>query len=215
MGPTLLNLTLAAPFVGALLVLATARHSRSAAAWTAAAVMAAGLVALVPLMPAALAGKVLTTRIPWLPEWGLDFALRLDGLGLLFALLILGIGLLIVLYAAYYLPTYGLVGNMPQVMVQLRDVGPRDLGYTMTSQRRQDRQLQEAAISFCGALLDPQRHMFVVEAVGEFLDGGGPPVGVPSGRRVIATPGGGNDRDRPGTRLLTGQHRGRAETYAS
>lgn len=111
MGPILLNLTLAAPFVGALLVVATARHSRSAAAWTAAAFMAAGLVALVPLVPAALSGTVLTTRIPWLPEWGLDFALRLDGLGLLFALLILGIGLLIVLYAAYYLPVYDRLGR--------------------------------------------------------------------------------------------------------
>ena len=34
-------------------------------------------------------------------------------------------------------------------------------------------------------LLDPQRHMFLVEAVGEFLDGGGPSVGVPLGGRVI------------------------------
>jgi multicomponent K+:H+ antiporter subunit A len=111
MGPSLLNLMLAAPFVGALLCVAAARQSRSAAAWIAALVMASGLVALLPLMPAALSGEVLTTRVPWLPEWGLDFALRLDGLGLLFALLILGIGLLVVLYAAYYLPAYDRLGR--------------------------------------------------------------------------------------------------------
>ncbi|WP_291864265.1 monovalent cation/H+ antiporter subunit A [Bradyrhizobium sp.] len=111
MRPLLLNLMLAAQFVGALVVVLAARRSRSAAAWTAAAVMASGLVALVPLMPAALSGEVLTTRIPWLPEWGLDFALRLDGLGLLFTLLILGIGLLIVLYAAYYMPAYDRLGR--------------------------------------------------------------------------------------------------------
>ncbi|MDP1582556.1 MAG: monovalent cation/H+ antiporter subunit A, partial [Bradyrhizobium sp.] len=111
MGPLLLNLMLAAPFVGALLVVAAARRSRTAAAWTAAAIMASGLVALVPLMPAALSGEVLTTRIPWLPEWGLDFALRLDGLGMLFTLLILGIGLLIVLYAAYYMPASDRLGR--------------------------------------------------------------------------------------------------------
>lgn len=111
MGPLLLNLMLASPFAGALLVVLAARRSRSAAAWTAAAVMASGLVALAPLLPAALSGDVLTTRIPWLPEWGLDFALRLDGLGLLFTLLILGIGLLIVLYAAYYMPAYDRLGR--------------------------------------------------------------------------------------------------------
>ena len=43
----------------------------------------------------------------------------------------------------------------PYWPVQLGDVGPGDFGDTMTSQRRQDRQLQEAAISLCGALLDP------------------------------------------------------------
>lgn len=111
MEPALLNLFFATPFVGALLAVAAERHSRSTAAWTAAAAMAAGLAALVPLIPAALAGEVLTTRVPWLPEWGLDFALRLDGLGLLFALLILGIGLLIVLYAAYYLPQQDRLGR--------------------------------------------------------------------------------------------------------
>ena len=111
MGPALLNLILATPFVGALLAMCAERHSRSAAAWTAALIMASGLAALLPLMPAALSGEVLTTRVPWLPEWGLDFALRLDGLGLLFSLLILGIGLLIVLYAAYYLPNYDRLGR--------------------------------------------------------------------------------------------------------
>jgi multicomponent K+:H+ antiporter subunit A len=66
--------------------------------------MGLGLAALVPLLSKVIDGDVIVARRPWLPEWGLDLALRLDGLGLLFVLLILGIGLLIVLYAAYYLP---------------------------------------------------------------------------------------------------------------
>ncbi len=49
------------------------------------------------------AREVLIARQGWLPDLGLDLALRLDGLGFLFALLILGIGLLVILYARYYL----------------------------------------------------------------------------------------------------------------
>ncbi len=99
------------PFLGAVAALVASRHSRSAAAWTAAAVMAGGMALLAPLVPAALDGAVHVVRVPWMPEWGLDFALRFDGLGMLFAGLILGIGLLIVLYAAYYLPEYDRLGR--------------------------------------------------------------------------------------------------------
>jgi len=41
--------------------------------------------------------------IPWIPSLGIDFAVKLDGLGMLFALLIAGIGSLIILYSIYYL----------------------------------------------------------------------------------------------------------------
>ncbi|HRK17523.1 MAG TPA: monovalent cation/H+ antiporter subunit A [Hyphomicrobiaceae bacterium] len=111
MGFSLLAVMLAAPFVGAILAAAAARRSRSAATWAAAATMVAGLLAMAPMVPAVMSGGVLVDRTPWLPDWGLDIALRLDGLGLLFAILILGIGLLIVLYATYYLPEYDRLGR--------------------------------------------------------------------------------------------------------
>ena len=41
--------------------------------------------------------------IPWIPSLGIDFAVKLDGLGMLFALLIAGIGSLVILYSIYYL----------------------------------------------------------------------------------------------------------------
>jgi hypothetical protein len=45
--------------------------------WAAAAlVMAAFLVLLVPLVPAALAGATELARLAWLPVYGLDFSLR-------------------------------------------------------------------------------------------------------------------------------------------
>jgi multicomponent K+:H+ antiporter subunit A len=100
----LLPLILLAPFAGCLVVALAARVPRACGAWAAGAAMAAGLIPAVQLAPEVFAGRTVLWRAEWLPEWGLDFALRLDGLGLLFTLLILGIGVLIVLYAAYYLP---------------------------------------------------------------------------------------------------------------
>ena len=46
---------------------------------------------------------VLNWRHDWVPELGLAFAFRLDGLAFMFALLVLAIGLLVFLYAHYYL----------------------------------------------------------------------------------------------------------------
>jgi multicomponent K+:H+ antiporter subunit A len=101
-----LPLILLAPFAGLLLLALIGRGGRALTAWTAGAAMTAGLAAALALAPEVFAGTTVLWRVAWLPEWGLDFALRLDGLGLLFAILILGIGVLIVLYAAYYLPKY-------------------------------------------------------------------------------------------------------------
>ncbi len=104
MTPILLALLLALPFLGLPLPRLVAGHSRRAVVWASAAVMAAGVAILVAVAPAVLAGGTLVITHPWLSDWGLDIALRLDGLSFLFALLIYGIGLLIVLYAAYYMP---------------------------------------------------------------------------------------------------------------
>lgn len=100
----LLALLLLIPFAAAIATGVAARRGRGAAAWTAGAAMAGGLALLIAMAPPIVAGHMHIARLSWLPQWNLDLALRLDGLGLLFALLILGIGLLIVLYAAYYLP---------------------------------------------------------------------------------------------------------------
>ncbi len=52
--------------------------------------------------PAVLSGQTLVRSLAWAPGLGLEFSLRLDGLGFLFAALITGIGGLIILYARYY-----------------------------------------------------------------------------------------------------------------
>ncbi|MGD8644712.1 MAG: proton-conducting transporter membrane subunit, partial [Chromatiales bacterium] len=93
-----------APFFGALLPLWLQRFGRVHAAWGAGAATLLGLIVLAPLTVDVFGGKTLVVSWPWIPQFGLDLAFRLDGLGMLFALLILGIGLLIILYARYYLP---------------------------------------------------------------------------------------------------------------
>ena len=100
----LLFALLAVPLVASPLPLLMQRWGRGYAALAAAAVMAACLILLSPLVAPALAGHVELARLAWLPAYGLDLSLRLDGLGLLFCLLIPGVGLLVVRYAYYHLP---------------------------------------------------------------------------------------------------------------
>ena len=92
------------PLLGALLPLwAGGRRGRDVSVWTTAAVTAASLALLLWLSPVVFDGVVLQANWPWLPQLGLNFTFRLDGLALLFGLLITGIGLLVILYARYYL----------------------------------------------------------------------------------------------------------------
>ena len=99
----LLPLLALLPFAGSLLALATPNSQRARAVSLAAAVAVAVTALAVAAAPAVFVGEVLRWRIDWMPQLGLAFGFRMDGLAWLFALLIGGIGVLIVLYAAYYL----------------------------------------------------------------------------------------------------------------
>ncbi|MGE5152534.1 MAG: proton-conducting transporter membrane subunit, partial [Bdellovibrio bacteriovorus] len=99
------------PFAGAALAGWVSRFGRMRSAWTAGAVTALALIALLPSAPAPFHGETVLQRWSWIPEAGIDLAFRLDGLGLLFALLILCIGLLIILYARYYLAERDCLGR--------------------------------------------------------------------------------------------------------
>ena len=98
-----LALIAALPFVGAVLAGLMIRFGRNACAVSAFVVTGFALVMVAALAPEVLGGRVVQTRIDWLPSLGMNANFRLDGLGLLFAILILGIGLLIILYARFYL----------------------------------------------------------------------------------------------------------------
>ena len=88
---------------GSLVPVLTSRYGRKACV---AATLVAPLLALLLILshaPSVLAGEIVNVGIAWMPQLGLELALRIDGLTLLFALLILGIGSLILFYAGYYL----------------------------------------------------------------------------------------------------------------
>src|SRR5690606_20787076 len=102
-GFPMLNLLLALPFAAALAIALAPGASRRTVAWMAAAAPLLGLGLLAWLTPAVMGGQVPASSLDWLPQAGLAFSLRLDGLAWMFAGLVLGIGALIVLYAHYYL----------------------------------------------------------------------------------------------------------------
>ena len=104
-----LVLLLLLPIAGALLPPLAARWGRDAAPLVAAALTGGALALLLGVAPAP--DEPASLSVPWVPTLGLEFALRLDGLGFLFSLLILGIGLLMILYARYYLPKSDFLGR--------------------------------------------------------------------------------------------------------
>ena len=98
-----LEILLALPLLAAVAMVFLRTRSRGAVAWVAAAAPLLGLVLLAWMTPAVLQGWVLRADHAWIPQVGLDFTLRLDGLAWMFAGLVLAIGALVVMYAHYYL----------------------------------------------------------------------------------------------------------------
>ena len=83
------------------------------ALWAAVVGPAMALVWLTVHAPEVIDGKVLTERVRWVPELGIDFDLRLDGFGLLMAFLVAGVGVLVLAYgASYFAPRGDDVGRL-------------------------------------------------------------------------------------------------------
>ena len=91
------------PFAGSLLVAFLPADARNRAAGLAGITALLGLLLTAYLYLWVGVGEVLDYRAQWLPAYGLDFMLRMDGLAWLFSVLVLGIGVLVILYARYYM----------------------------------------------------------------------------------------------------------------
>lgn len=78
-----------------------------AACWVLAALYLVAAGALLPAASAVLAGRpedpAASFSVPWAPQWGVDFALRADGVGIVFAMIALVIGAVVLAYSARYL----------------------------------------------------------------------------------------------------------------
>ncbi len=91
------------PFAGSVCAGLLRSNARNIEAWLAGAVSLGVAVAVATLYPDVASGKVVRASIAWLPQFGLNFELRVDGFAWLFAFLIASIGVLVVLYARYYM----------------------------------------------------------------------------------------------------------------
>ena len=99
----LLTLIILLPFLGSVLAAFMPANARNAEAWLAGAVAVACVALIGVHYGDVVDGAVVRTRLAWLPQFGLDFYLRMDGFAWLFALLVAFIGALVVLYARYYM----------------------------------------------------------------------------------------------------------------
>ncbi len=99
----LLTLIVLLPFLGSVCAAFLPANARNAEAWLAGAVTVACVVLIGMQYGDVVDGAVVRTRLAWLPQFGLDFYLRMDGFAWLFALLVSFIGALVVLYARYYM----------------------------------------------------------------------------------------------------------------
>ncbi len=99
----MLLLLLLLPFAAALVAACMPGGSRDRPAAVAGVATLAALVLAIGQFGAIAAGGVPQMRFAWLPAFGVDILLRMDGLAWVFTVLVLGIGLLVLLYARYYM----------------------------------------------------------------------------------------------------------------
>ncbi len=100
----MLVLLLLLPFIGSVIAARLAPNARNSEAWLAGSVSVLGLLISVYLYYIQVGqGEIVHYQAEWLPDYGVNFSLRMDGLAWLFTVLVQGIGLLVVLYARYYM----------------------------------------------------------------------------------------------------------------
>ena len=91
------------PFAGAAISACLPNSSRNRPAVVAGFFTLAALCIAISKFNELGAGQVVQSRHEWLPLFGLDMIIRMDGLAWLFSIMVLGIGLLVILYARYYM----------------------------------------------------------------------------------------------------------------
>lgn len=98
-----LVLILALPFAGSILAALLPANARKLEAWLAGGIAVACAVMVFAQLPGVVDAQIVKTTVSWMPQYGVDLTLRLDGYSWLFAMIVTTMGALIVLYARYYL----------------------------------------------------------------------------------------------------------------
>ncbi|CAN7161059.1 monovalent cation/H+ antiporter subunit A [Massilia sp. LjRoot122] len=91
------------PFAAAFVAACMPGDSRDRPAAVAGIATLAALALAVSRFDLIAGGAVPQEHYAWLPAFGLDIVLRMDGLAWVFAIMVLGIGVLVLLYARYYM----------------------------------------------------------------------------------------------------------------
>ncbi|MFC0131562.1 monovalent cation/H+ antiporter subunit A [Massilia eurypsychrophila] len=99
----LLLLLLLLPFIAALAAACMPGQSRDRPALIAGGATLVALMLAIAQFDTIAAGTVPQARFAWLPMFGVDLVLRMDGLAWVFTVMVLGIGMLVLLYARYYM----------------------------------------------------------------------------------------------------------------
>ena len=92
-----------APFIGSVIAACMPADARNRESILAGGIALFGLLVTAYLYQQVGAGEVVRYQVAWMPAFGVEFMLRMDGLAWLFVMLVLGVGLLVVLYARYYM----------------------------------------------------------------------------------------------------------------
>jgi len=98
-----LVLLVALPFLASVLAAFLPSDARNRESTLAGIVALGCAIGVASLFPQLASGNVIRQEIEWLPAFGLNLVLRMDGFAWLFCMLVLGIGALVVLYARYYM----------------------------------------------------------------------------------------------------------------
>ena len=99
----LLGLIVLLPFLGSLSVAFLPSTARNSASTLAGSVALACVLMLASMRPLLADEGVVRVILPWLPQFGLNLYLRIDGYAWLFAILVTLMGGLVAVYARYYL----------------------------------------------------------------------------------------------------------------
>ncbi|CAM4375021.1 Na+/H+ antiporter subunit A [Paenibacillus typhae] len=99
----MLHIVILLPFLLSVLMLLIRQTTRFHPGWFVLPLPAVLFLYFLLKISAVRAGEPIIDTIAWMPSFGVDITLILDGLSLIFVLLITGMGALVVLYSIYYL----------------------------------------------------------------------------------------------------------------